>query len=64
MGFARCDHCHAEFQAKTVRRRFCNEKCRKAAWQATRDRDLALALEALDQAALRLRKRQRAKGTA
>lgn len=35
MGSAVCEHCHAELAGST-RRRFCNAKCRAAAWQAAR----------------------------
>ncbi len=57
----RCQHCEAEFQAKTVRRRFCTEKCRKASWQAERDRDLALVVDSMTRDLERLRRLQRGK---
>ncbi len=49
-----CAHCHREFPAKNLRARFCSDKCRAAAWQDQRRRELSLALEALDQAKRRL----------
>ncbi len=33
----RCQHCDANFEAKTVRRQFCSARCRKAAWQRKRE---------------------------
>ncbi len=36
MGTALCEHCQAEFPQETVRRRFCSDRCRFAAWQAKR----------------------------
>ena len=32
-----CAHCQAAFPQKTSRRRFCSDKCRKAAWTAKRE---------------------------
>ncbi len=32
-----CTHCDANFEPKTVRRRFCSDKCRSAAWQRGRE---------------------------
>jgi len=49
-----CAHCDAEFTPKNLRARFCSDRCRAAAWQAQRRRELSLALEALDQAKRRL----------
>jgi hypothetical protein len=37
----RCQHCDGNFEAKTVRRQFCSDKCRAAAWQAKRAHTLA-----------------------
>ncbi len=37
----RCAYCDQNFEAKTVRRRFCSNRCRSAAWQASRERNLA-----------------------
>jgi hypothetical protein len=37
----RCGYCDANFEAKTSRRRFCSDRCRKAAWQANREHALA-----------------------
>ena len=35
MRAVRCGHCGAEIPAKTApRRRFCSDRCRKAAWTA------------------------------
>jgi hypothetical protein len=53
-----CAHCQAEFSAKNVRARFCSSKCRAAAWQAQRRRELSLALEELGRAAGRLQRLQ------
>ncbi len=33
--------CGHEFEAKTVRRQFCTDSCRKAAWQRKREDTLA-----------------------
>ncbi len=54
MASALCEHCQAELPESTQRRRFCNAKCRAAAWQAQRRRELSLALEELGRAAKRL----------
>jgi len=32
----RCEHCQAEFEARRKTKRFCDDKCRKAAWRACR----------------------------
>ena len=37
----RCEHCDVNFEAKTARRRFCSDRCRKAAWQANWEHTLA-----------------------
>jgi len=37
MGSGLCEHCHAESPESTQRRRFCNAKCRAAAWQRKRE---------------------------
>lgn len=43
MGSSLCEHCHAEMPESTQRRRFCNAKCRAAAWQrAHKDRESRL----------------------
>ncbi len=50
MGSAVCDHCHAHYEAETIRRRFCSAKSRKAYWtwqredRETRMREQAKAL--------------------
>ena len=54
MGSALCEHCRAELPESTQRRRFCHAKCRAAAWQAQRRRELAVALEELGRATRRL----------
>lgn len=64
MGSALCEHCQAEIAAKTARRRFCSDKCRKAAWTAGREQDLALIEESMTRAleraqGLRRRRAQR-----
>jgi hypothetical protein len=46
----RCQHCDTNFEARTVRRRFCSDKCRKAAWQAKRAHTLARLQENLSHA--------------
>ena len=46
----RCTYCEQEFEAKTVRRRFCSNKCRAAAWQANREHALARLEESLTHA--------------
>jgi hypothetical protein len=46
----RCEHCDADFQGKTMRRRFCSAKCRKAAWQTNREHTLARLEENLSHA--------------
>ena len=58
----RCQHCGAESEAKTNRRRFCGDKCRKAAWTARREADLALVHAALSRAMARVERMQRGKG--
>ncbi len=55
----RCQHCEAECQAKTTRRKFCGDPCRKAFWQAERDHEVIRAVEALERATDRLRRMQR-----
>ncbi len=50
----RCQHCDANFDAKTVRRQFCSAKCRKAAWQANREHTLARLEENLTHALAQL----------
>ena len=62
METALCAHCQAEFPQKTSRRRFCSDRCRKAAWTAGREIDLALVHEALSRAMARVERLQRAKG--
>jgi hypothetical protein len=42
--------CGQEFEAKIVRRQFCSDKCRKAAWQANREYTLARLKENLTHA--------------
>ncbi len=42
--------CGHEFEAKTVRRQFCSDKCRKAAWQRKREHTLAQLEENLSHA--------------
>jgi hypothetical protein len=37
MESAVCDHCHAHFNAKTIRRRFRSAKCRKPHWTRQRE---------------------------
>ena len=32
-----CAHCGSSFVAKTVRRQYCSDKCRAAAWQQKRE---------------------------
>jgi ribosomal protein L24E len=51
----RCQHCEAEFDAKTSRRLFCSAKCRKLAWQRRRGDDLAVVEEQLTRALTRVR---------
>jgi hypothetical protein len=46
----RCEHCEADFNPKTVRGRFCSAKCRKAAWQAHRQADIAQLEDSLTRA--------------
>ncbi len=50
-----CEFCGADFTAKTARRRFCDAKCRKAAWQRKRETDLAAVEEQLSRALSRVR---------
>ncbi len=42
--------CGHEFEAKTVRRQFCSDKCHKAAWQRKRMDELARLEENLSHA--------------
>ncbi len=51
----RCQHCGAEMEAKTSRRRFCGAACRAAAWQRQRGEDLAALEEQLTRALSRVR---------
>ena len=41
METALCAHCQAEFPQKTSRRRFCSDRCRKAAWTANKEAQAA-----------------------
>ena len=50
-----CEHCKAEMDAKTTRRRFCSTKCRAAAWQVNRADDLAVVEDQLARALTRVR---------
>ena len=45
-----CAYCDAEFTPKTARRRFCSDRCRKAAWQRKREYTLARLEENLTHA--------------
>jgi hypothetical protein len=54
MGSGVCEHCGMEFPESTQRRKFCSSRCRGAAWQASRKRELVLALEELGRAMRRL----------
>lgn len=56
MGSGICEHCGIEFPESTQRRKFRSSKCRAAAWQASRKRELAQALEELGRAAGRLQR--------
>jgi hypothetical protein len=50
----RCAYCDQNFEPKTVRRRFCSDKCRAAAWQANRQHALARLEENLTHALARV----------
>ena len=52
----RCQRCGAEFEAKTVRRKFCSSACRAGAWQAGREHELALMEEGLTRSLERVRR--------
>ena len=54
MGSELCEHCRAEFQRKTIRRRFCSDRCRKAAWQRQRETESAEVRELARRLALRV----------
>jgi len=56
-----CAHCGANFEAKTVRRQFCSDKCRMAAWSRKRNDHLALVEEQLTRALMRVRALQGSK---
>ncbi len=60
----RCAHCEADFTPKTIRRRFCSDRCRKAAWTGAKAEDLVRALEDVDRLRRRLERfqRRRSKG--
>jgi hypothetical protein len=51
----RCEHCDGDFTPRNIRGRFCSAKCRKAAWQASRKRELTLVEEQLTRALTRIR---------
>lgn len=51
-----CAFCGTGFEPRHPRARFCSDKCRAAAWQAQRRRELSLALEELGRVAERLQR--------
>ena len=54
MGPGLCDHCHAQFEAKTSRRRFCSDRCRKAHWTRQRETESAEVRELARRLALKV----------
>jgi hypothetical protein len=42
-----CAHCDLEFAPRNIRRRFCSSRCRSAAWQEARDKEIRGVLDDL-----------------
>ena len=61
METALCAHCQAAFPQKTSRRKFCSDRCRKAAWTANRQQELALVEDSLTRTLARVRRLRLAK---
>ena len=51
-----CQHGGQEFEAKTVRHRFCSAACQAGAWQASRKQELGLVEESLARTLDRVRR--------
>ncbi len=46
----KCESCSKLFEPTRPQRRFCGDKCRMAAWQKRRDRELAASLDEAERA--------------
>ena len=51
-----CLWCGKPLEAKTPRRRYCNDACRSKAWQREREREVSAALGEIEAAAQRIRR--------
>ncbi len=51
----KCESCSKPFEATRPQRRFCGDKCRMAAWQKRRDRELSTSLDEAERALRRVR---------
>ena len=51
-----CLWCGKALEAKTSRRRYCNDACRSRAWQKRRERELSAVLDEADRALRKVRR--------